>query len=182
MIESLKSIPSQSILVVLTLIGLVAMILIGLQFVELGNQMQAAGGYGIVCYELAFTPKKVSKILTAWGPAGKAPARRSLLIDFAFIPVYALFFGGLTLLIARTQVGLLASVGLWLTLGQIAAALFDGLENILLLTMLSSTGDVSILLPLTAGIAASLKFVLLLLAIVYWCVCGIAWVAGWLRR
>lgn len=179
--ESLKTFPPRRFLVAITLVALVATVVIWLVMRAPESQMQAAGGYGIVDYELAYNAAKTETILRAWGSPGQAAARRSLLIDFAFMPAYGLLFAGITLLIARAQTGRLASlasVGRWLAPAPVAAALFDALENTMLLSMLGKMEHVPPLPPLVAGVSASIKFALLLLAILYWLVGGAAWVAG----
>jgi hypothetical protein len=176
--KSLKTFPPRRFLVAITLVALAATVVIWLAMRAPESQMQAAGGYGIVNYELAYNADKAETILRAWGSTGQAAARRSLLIDFAFMPAYGLLFAGITLLIARAQPGRLATVGRWLVLAPIAAALFDALENTMLLSMLGTAGRVPPLPPLVAGVSASVKFALLLLAILYWLVGGGAWLAG----
>lgn len=173
--------PKQAVMIGVTLVALAATVVIFILMRPHEGEMQEQGGYGIVSYELAYSADKADDILTAWGPGGEKAARSSLLIDYAFMPSYALLFTGITLLIARAQLGGLQGYGLWLVPGQIAAALFDALENAMLLTMLGTAGNVPAVPPVIAGISATLKFLLLALAILYWIVCGLAWVVRRLR-
>lgn len=166
--NTLNTSPRQRVVAVATILALAAAVAVWLMMRPAESTMQA-NGYGIVPYELAFTADKVDTILTAWGSEGQAAARRSLLIDFAFMPSYGILFAGITLLLARQQrVGWLKSVGFALAIGALAAALFDALENVMLLTMLGREGSVPALPPVVAGVAACLKFSLLVLALVYW--------------
>lgn len=58
-------------------------------------------GYGIVPFELAFTVERARTILEAWGEQGREAARTSLLIDFGFIPSYALLFSTVGIVTVR---------------------------------------------------------------------------------
>lgn len=173
--------PSQRIVAAITLVALVMTLLVRSQFAE-PERIMSARGYGIVAYELAFTAGKANEILTAWGADVEPYVRYSLLVDFAFMPAYALLFAGITLLIARTQSGGLRRAGLLIALLPVAAALLDALENLMLLSMLGSPGSIQPGPPLVAGIAASIKFLLLLVAIVYWLAAAGVFAASLLRK
>ena len=123
--------------------------------------------YSIVAYELAWTPTQAARLFAAWGAAGVKVARESLWIDFAFMPAYAVLFAGLVLSEARDVPGSLRRTGLWLALAPFAAALCDALENVALLGVLGNTAAPSSPLLLIAGLSASVKFLLLLAAILY---------------
>lgn len=173
--KRLAEVPPTPIVVLLTLAGLLGVGLIWPQFAELEYIMQGRGGNGIVEYELAFSAERASTILFLWGNEGTAAAERSLRIDFAFMPSYALLLGGLTLLIARAMPGWWGRVGLWLAPAPILAALLDGFENVMLLSILDQAQNVPPIPPLAAGVAAALKFGLLALAAAYWPISGLVW-------
>lgn len=172
----LQDFPSKPILIGVTLLGLIVSILLRPELARAEAEMKAAGDFGIVAYELAFTDDQADRILKAWKEPGQAAALSSLLIDFAFMPAYAFLFSGLTLLLARSLPARAAAVGRWLALGQWAAAILDAVENIALLRLLGMEGAVTPTLPLIAGIAASIKFALLGAAVVYWLAGSIIWV------
>ncbi len=174
--QRLLTTPPQRLLTAIAVATSVATVLISRAFVAPETAMRARGA-GIVDYELAFTAEKAGAMLTAWGSEGQEAARVSLLIDFGFIPSYAVALAGITLLITRAQPGLLQVAGLRIAPVPILAAVFDILENLMLLSMLGQTA-VSPIPPLVAGIAASIKFVLLLVAVLYWLLAG----GGWLVR
>lgn len=176
----LLSRPSSRVIAVVTLMAGLVTAGIRTRFAPLEEIMTRQGGVGIVPYEFAFTADRAQDILVGWAPEGRDAARRSLLIDYGFVPAYALLFGGITLLIARAQMGRLQRIGLALALGCVVAALFDGLENLMLLRMLSAP-SVAALPPLVAGVSASIKFLLLALAILYALAAGLAWVVRRLR-
>ncbi|GAB4473629.1 MAG: hypothetical protein Kow00124_12830 [Anaerolineae bacterium] len=164
--------PRTALAASITAAALIATVLIRGQFAGPEQIMQSRGGYGIVPYELAFTARQADTILSAWGAEGQEAARRSLLVDFAFMPAYATLFAGITLLVARAARGQLQSVGLMLAPLQYVAALLDALENVMLLSLLGTQGAVPTLPPLAAGLAASIKFLILTLALIYWLAAG----------
>jgi hypothetical protein len=179
--HTLEHKPNTRLVIVIVLAALVATIAFRFLFAEPESIMSGLG-YGIVPYELAYSVEQAGHILSAWGTEGQAAARRSLLIDFGFMPAYALLFGGITLLIARAQSGWLRRAGMWLTLAPFAAALLDLLENLALLRMLGTEAAVPSLLPAVAGGAATLKFALLLIAILYWLGAGLSTIARRIRH
>ena len=163
----LKETPKKGVVIAVTLAALVATVVVFLLMRPHEAEMQAQGGYGIVDYELAYSADEADTSLSSWGTAGENAARSSLLIDYAFMPSYALLFFGITLLIARAQSGGLGAAGLWLAPGQIVAALFDALENAMLLIMLGTAGNVPAIPPIIAGLSATVKFGLIALALLY---------------
>lgn len=175
--RSLLAVPSnRSLWIVAAIAALIAAA--GLAWMWPTEQDIEARGYGIVSLQLAFTPQRADVILQAWGPEGQGSARAGMLRDFVFMAGYGLLFASVTLLVARTQRGLLQQAGLTLTFAPLVAALLDALENILLLSVLG-------IMPLppapilAASLSASLKFLLLALTIIYWLASGIT---GLVRR
>ena len=128
----------------------------------------------IVDLEFANTPARFVAMTTAWGAEGNTAARQSLLIDFGFMPVYALAFAGFTLLAARGAQGRVQTLGLWLTLAPLAAALLDAIENFCLLNALDNLANLSATLLTLAGISAAIKFGLLLICLLYWLITLVA--------
>ncbi len=122
----------------------------------------------IVDFEFAWTPANAAQMMGAWGAAGDTAARQSLLIDFGFIPVYALAFAGFTLLAARAAQNRLQTLGLWLVLAPFVAGLLDAIENLCLLNALDNATSPSAALLTLAGSMAAIKFALLLAALLYW--------------
>lgn len=136
---------------------------------------------GIVAFELAGSANEAQPIVNSWKVAGVLDqARCSLHLDFALILSYALLFSYLWTLVARGFSGLgekfadlqrprmsraasLFMIGAMVfALGQWVAGLLDVIENCSLLYMLEE--GVSDPWPRIAAAAASLKFVLLLVA------------------
>jgi hypothetical protein len=150
--------PDQKTLGLITLLAL--SIMVGFYFF-LQVHDRPLQPYTIVDFELAWTPGRAAQLLAAWGPAGAQTARESLWVDFGFIPPYALFFAGATLLAARTARGRWQTIGLWLTLGPFVAGALDAAENLCLLNVLSSAAPSAVVL-LVAGLAAAIKLLIVL--------------------
>lgn len=116
-------------------------------------RMRAAGGTGIIPFELA-GPERSPEILRAWGARGRRAAGMSLLLDFPFLFAYTTLNVRLTkrsgnLLSASDHPahGRLAPA---VAAVQIAAGVCDALENAALLVVLARHGDARM-----AGLARS---------------------------
>jgi hypothetical protein len=153
--------PSQKNLWLGTLLAFIGLAAIFLYLRSLDAQLAP---YGIVLFEFAFTPARASEMITAWGVVGAHAARQSLLVDFGFMPAYALAFAGFTLLAARAARGRWQTLGLWLTLAPFVSWFFDATENFVLLATLSNPASSLIIL---AGISATIKFALLVACLPY---------------
>jgi hypothetical protein len=132
------------------------------------NRMQDTGGPGVIAFELTGGQGKADEILAEWGEEGQDAARESLWIDFGFLVAYGIF---LTLALAATRD--LARRRGWRRLAAIGAVVvsfgalgagFDALENVCLLLTLDGAGAA---FPLLATIFASIKFLLIGVAIAY---------------
>lgn len=129
--------------------------------------------WGIVGFELAFTQVRAAEIMRVWRSMGVIEnARVSLGVDVAFLLVYPFMFRGLMQLLRRDDGSTFQRVG-----GQLASAVLvciplDALENALLWRML--VAGASTPLALVAGVAATIKFLLVLITA--------AWCAGALFR
>lgn len=91
----------------------------------------AVSKMGIVDLEMADTPSRLTVLLTAWN---KTTAVNNILIDFLFIPSYALFLslGCRQLAMGYHPSGILKT-GILLAKGVWLAAIFDVIENLLML-------------------------------------------------
>jgi hypothetical protein len=127
----------------------------------------ALAPYGSVPFQWAWTPAQAQKMRTTWGAAGDAVARRSLWVDFAFMPVYVVCFAGWAVLAARSLTGRLQTLGLQLALAPWLAWALDATENLMLLRVLDTAGSPPALPLLVAGTASVLKFALLILCGLY---------------
>jgi hypothetical protein len=127
----------------------------------LERRMKRTGGPGIIPFELAGTPEKANRILETWGEEGSAAARKSLILDFPFPATYALLQSiACTAASDRLRDGDrpgLADAGAALAWAQLAAAIFDYVENTALLFVLGGRDGQ---LPALARRAALIKFAL----------------------
>ena len=95
--------------------------------------------------------------------------QRCTLLDFAFLVFYSMFMAGVTLILTRkTFHGKFHEWGYKITLIPFLAALFDVIENLNLILMLTSPSSYPIFAPFVASISATVKFSLLGAVIVFW--------------
>lgn len=126
--------------------------------------------WGIVSYELAFTLSRATAILDTWRIAGVTEsARVSLGVDVGFLLVYPWFLRRSVQLLRELRwsgAGALDRVGARLAVVVLACLPLDAAENWTLWRMIETgpSGPMALL----AGIAASIKF-LLVLATIMWC-------------
>lgn len=126
--------------------------------------MKQAGGKDIVGLQQAGSAAAVEALFAAWGDPGRAAARRSLRLDFAFAPAYA---ASLALLIQRTNrryaardLPARAAVAL-----PVLAAVCDAAEGVAHLRLLD--GEVTDRIARHGHRAAIAKFALLGLSIAH---------------
>ncbi len=124
---------------------------------------------GIIPLQLAFTPRRARVILEQWQAPGIALAQANLRLDFLFIVAYAPALAGLVVLATRSATPGWHAPGAVLALLMLLAGALDAVENLCLLRVLarwspsSAAGPQALSAPLllTAGLTASVKFVLL---------------------
>ena len=128
---------------------------------------------GIVGFGLAFTELRAAEIISVWRSMGVIEnARVSLGVDVAFLLVYPFMLRGLVHLLQRDDGSSVERVGGWFASAVLLCIPLDALENAALWRMLVAGASPS--LALIAGIAATSKFLLVLLTA--------AWCAGALFR
>jgi hypothetical protein len=132
-----------------------------------GNDLiQPYAPKGIVSLEFAPSAKATGEVISGYlGDGLISKVRQNILIDFFFIPFYAMLFYTLAGSISVRLKGRAATAGVLLAFFSLIAGLFDVLENVLmLLATYGLYNDLTAIL--TSGFAA-LKFLLLLLALGY---------------
>jgi len=133
-----------------------------------GALMSPDTPWGIVGFELAFTRERAAAIIAVWRSMGVTEsALVSLGVDVAFLLVYPFMFRSLVQLLRRDDGSAFQRLGLPLSVAVLACIPLDALENALLWREL--VAGASTPLAAAAGIAASIKF-LLILVTVAWCV------------
>lgn len=157
----------------------VATVALNLVLAWIDEQLKRTGGPGIIGLEFAGSLGRVEEIQAEWGGHGEYLARLSLWIDFAFMASYGAFFAlaGVAVRDFAASRGLrrLAAVGVVAPACAIGAALFDVAENAIWLLVLG--GHLGYAAPAIATACASLKFLLIAIAILYL----IAGLIAWLR-
>lgn len=132
-----------------------------------GKQLQtAASPAGIVSFEFAGNEQETTKMLDAWKQHDSmGSVKMNILIDFLFIPFYALLFYTLCGSISVRHHGKAASLGVLLAFFSLIAALFDVLENFLMLA--ATYGLYNRFTTLLTAFFAAAKFSLLALSLLY---------------
>lgn len=147
----------------------VAMVVLGGVLLALDSRMRAAGGPGIVGFELAGSLARSREIVDSWGVPGTRAARQSLLLDYPYLVSYGAFLAlsaaAIRDLAGRRGLRRLATAGRAVVFFPVIAAVCDAIENAGLLLALDRRGGAAA--PALATAFASVKFVLTTLAIVY---------------
>jgi len=145
------------------------MVAFDLVLLVLDRHIEATGGPSVSVLEFAGSKTRAAEILGEWGSHGRDLARLSLCVDFAFMASYGTFFALAAIAtrdLARERgPRLLATLGVAAPGFAIAAALFDAAENIVWLFILGGHGGS--FAPPFATTSASLKFLLITLALLY---------------
>jgi hypothetical protein len=140
--------------------------LVALSIIE---QSLPAGTPGVVAFEFVRTSERAARFLSEWGSDGRDTVRLSLWVDYGFMLSYGAFFtltGLATRDFARDRgMRRLAGAGRVVPWFAAAAALFDAAENAFLLLILGGHGGGAA--PVLASACASVKFVLIVIAIGY---------------
>jgi hypothetical protein len=128
--------------------------------------IQPYANKGIVSLEFAYTAEKTAVVVEGWKAGGlHQKASNNILIDFLFIPFYSILFYTLAGSISVRLAGKASSLGVLLAFFSLVAGVFDVIENMLMLTSMHLFS--SDLTSMITTILASLKFLLLALALLY---------------
>ncbi len=163
--EWLSEANQRRVFIVSTLLAIVVMTILQVLGRPLNTEAAPAG---IVSFELAGSILTAERMLESWGDAGRVYAGLSLGIDYFFLVTYAVAIGLGCVLVARSlarRSRFLSVVGILLAWAQFGAALLDGVENYALIRVL--LGSQRELWPLTAQWCALVKFLLVVLGLVY---------------
>ena len=167
-LKKLLDVPRNKLLGLITIIaGFLFFLLTFLVFTPIESDLKGSTGYGVMEFEFAWTSENINKIFTAWGQSGINKQIFVTWIDFLYIPCYGFFFAGLILLITRNLEGKSQEIGLYMTLLPFIAGIFDTIENINLLLMLTNESFIWSASPFIASLCASIKFGLLILALLF---------------
>jgi hypothetical protein len=186
LIVKLEETPSQKILYISTGISAVLTIIIFVLMRPVETALKSLSPYGVMELEFAWTVEKINTIFTTWEQADSSLISQELfvtLIDYGFLLAYSTFFACITLLISRKLLsGRIQLVGFYMTIFSFIAAVFDAIENINLILMLSSPSSFPSFSPLLASVFALLKFSLLILVICFWIISAAWLVKKWVSK
>ena len=118
----------------------------------------------MTCLQIAFTPERITQIILSF-PAGIRGAIADLLVpgDMVLAWGYGFLLAGLTGLLAMRLPGKWFRVGAIVMWAPLAASTLDCIEDLFLRTAIlrlvaDPTAEIPLLVPLIAGVAATLKY------------------------
>lgn len=164
----LEKSPSNKILIIFSIIGIIIFILINQLVFE--TLKVIVPDYSILDLEFAWTKDKVSLIFSTWGNSGIYYQLLGTYWDFLYIFGYSSFMFSLILLVARQVSGKFKFIGMWISLFPIIAGIFDCIENAFLLMMMNDLASIPLILPLISSSISTIKFSLLFIGIVYFAI------------
>ena len=153
----MKGFPKYKTLLIVTLISSIPFIALTLVFILNELRLMQVAGYGVLDFELAWTPDVINTIFFKWGAVEMQQQTLITYIDYVFIPSYVIFGAECILIVTRKLEGKLQQTGLILTLVFLLAGIFDAVENINLLIMLNNAGSFEAYNPFFASLCASFK-------------------------
>ena len=167
-LEKLKKIPSDLILLVIAAIGIIILLVINILVFEPLANLDSL--YGILDFEFAWTSDQILIIFADWGGEGIALQSIGVYWDFLYIIGYSVPLFALILIFTRKLSGKIVDIGLYMSLTPLVAGIFDLIENINLLIMLNDTTDFAPFVPLIASVTALIKFSFLLVGAIFFLV------------
>ncbi|MFX1515812.1 MAG: hypothetical protein ACFFC6_05840 [Promethearchaeota archaeon] len=173
-IRKLETYPPQYIVILLTGVAAIASIVIFMLMRPVETALKAASPYGVMELEFAWTEEQINQIFESWTIDLITQELSVTYVDYGFLIAYSTFLAGITLLIVRKILsGQIQLMGLYITIVPFLAALFDAIENVNLILMLSSPTSFPTFSPFLASFFASLKFGLLILVVVFWIISAV---------
>lgn len=122
--------------------------------------------FGIVNLEVSWSRERAEAIVKAWqkhGVAGRAVQQTQL--DFVFLLIYPAALSLACVMTAGVDDGFMAGIGIAMSWLVLFCAPFDAFENLMLLKMLKGPFEPNI--PRLTAISASLKFIIILVTLLY---------------
>ncbi|HEY6563645.1 MAG TPA: hypothetical protein VIY86_04075, partial [Pirellulaceae bacterium] len=141
-----------------------------LRLENVGRRLRTAPApWGMVSLAMSLSSDESERILESWEPEGREAARRHLLLDYWFIPLYSTTLTVLGLLAARwfgdRGGNAMRDIALLLTWGAWLAGLLDFAENTTLLRIVHAYPSVPEPLTRLAGWFTRFKFLLIFLTL-----------------
>jgi hypothetical protein len=157
--------------IILLLAGTITMMYVmGKQGAPLSKHATTKHG-GIICLELAYNNTKTQAILDDWnvvntdGVTSVEVARKNTYLDFIFIFFYSLFLFTSSKAVNKKFGGWFGRQGKWISKGALLAGCMDMLENGGMLLSLNGKG--SDMISLATAISSSIKWALVIVAVIY---------------
>ena len=161
MVNKLKVFPKNRVLVLTTAIISIPFLIMTILAILNEHSLITRTGYGILHFEITWTPEMMNRILTAWGPIEMEKQIFFHHMDNLYVPVYSLWGAGCILIMSRKMEGSLQELGLILTITPFLAGIFDVFENSHLLLMLQNGAHVYSGGPFLASLFAVFKLTFL---------------------
>ena len=141
----------------------------------MGSAIKPLNSKQIVAFELAKTTEAAIKISEEWEEKDLIPnARKSIYLDFVFLILYSVSIGvGCVIFSTFTKNSFLVRIGLVLSKIVPLAGIFDVIENLAMLKTLS--GEVILWPVVIAFWFAALKFLIVILSLLFLISCMIFW-------
>lgn len=171
--KRIRQVPRDSTLVLAAIVSFIPFIFLTLFFIFNERALRASSQYGVLQYELAWTPKTIDRIFTAWGHANVQHQIYTHHVDNLYLFVYGMFALLCILLLARRLEGRLQQVGLFFVFTPVLAAVFDAMENVFLLSMLTRGAPGGWSDPVLASLCATFKIAFLGASIAFIFIAGV---------
>jgi len=181
-LKKLLEFPKRRTLQIIILLAFIGFIVLTLAMQPIETELKNNTGYGVLDFEFAWTGDIIRRIFNAWGETGIKNEAFATFLDFFYIPSYALFMTGCILIITRKLEGKFQSVGLYVSIFPFIAGIFDIIENINLLLMIYQPQFIDLGSPLVASICATIKFIFLILSIIFFIMESIIFLINSLKK
>lgn len=170
-INKMRNFPRDKTLYIATMISLIFTAIIFLLMRPVEAELKSLTPYGVMELEFAWTMAQIDKILAAWGSSLILKELGVTFLDFGFLVFYSITLAGVTLILTRKFFHeTLYNWGYRIALVPFLAAIFDVIENINLIFMLTSPSSFPTFAPLVASVCATIKFGLLFGTVIFWLV------------
>ena len=168
-IKNLSVFPRDKTLYIATVISLIFTGIIFLLMRPVEAELKSLTSYGVMELEFAWTATQIDNILSAWGNSLISKEIGVTLLDFGFLVFYSTTMAGVTIILTRKIFQeTLNNWGYKIALVPFLAAIFDVIENVNLLLMLTSPSSFPTFSPFVASICAVIKFSLLGVTAIFW--------------
>ena len=133
--------------------------------------------YDVIDLEFAFNSERMDKILDTWGNELIEKELFVTYIDFLFLIAYGTLLASICLILSRSTNNVNAkNIGMWFVFISYSASIFDLMENVFLIIILSNPSNYPRFAPFIASVFASIKFFLIFIVLLYIIVVGLLYI------